>query len=130
MLRSWLQVSNSAYINNAYIVDTTITAHAWSNVSILMQYVSYTISRSVREHISAMLSCVLITALCMSLSLAICVYLCCYSGCGLYTDPDTAVVTAYYYPNDATTQYLYESYPDVVTPLQGVKNEHFIVWMR
>ena len=28
------------------------------------------------------------------------------------------------------TQYLYETYPDVVSPIEGVLNEHFIVWMR
>lgn len=36
----------------------------------------------------------------------------------------------YFYPNDATTQYLYETYPKIVSPLEGVENEHFIVWMR
>lgn len=36
----------------------------------------------------------------------------------------------YHYPEDATTQYLYETYPMVVNPLDGVTNEHFIVWMR
>ncbi|KAL7486282.1 hypothetical protein ACHAW6_011875 [Cyclotella cf. meneghiniana] len=36
----------------------------------------------------------------------------------------------YFYPNDTTTQYLYETYPMVVSPLDGVMNEHFIVWMR
>lgn len=36
----------------------------------------------------------------------------------------------YYYPNDDTTQYLYETYPMVVSPLDGVRNEHFVVWMR
>lgn len=38
--------------------------------------------------------------------------------------------TAYFYPNDATTQYLYESYPQIVKASVGVKNEHFINWMR
>lgn len=28
------------------------------------------------------------------------------------------------------TQYLYETYPEVVSPIEGVLNEHFIVWMR
>lgn len=37
---------------------------------------------------------------------------------------------AYTYPNDDTTQYLYETYPNIVSPLEGVTNEHFIVWMR
>ena len=38
--------------------------------------------------------------------------------------------SAYYYPDDATTHYLYESYPQIVSALVGVKDEHFIVWMR
>ena len=36
----------------------------------------------------------------------------------------------FWYPDDASTQDLYESYPKVVSPIQGVENEHFIVWMR
>lgn len=36
----------------------------------------------------------------------------------------------YFYPEDNNTQYLYETYPMVVSPLDGVMNEHFIVWMR
>jgi len=36
----------------------------------------------------------------------------------------------YYYPDENTTQYLYETYPDIINPLEGVTNEHFIVWMR
>ena len=36
----------------------------------------------------------------------------------------------YYYPDDETTQYLYETYPMVVSPIDGVMNEHFVVWMR
>lgn len=34
------------------------------------------------------------------------------------------------YPDDEKTQYLYETYPMVVNPIDGVLNEHFIVWMR
>jgi hypothetical protein len=37
---------------------------------------------------------------------------------------------AYWYPSDDTIQYLYESYPDNISPIQGVENEHFMVWMR
>lgn len=37
---------------------------------------------------------------------------------------------AYDYPNDDTTQYLYETYPKIVSPLEHVTNEHFVVWMR
>jgi len=36
----------------------------------------------------------------------------------------------YYYPDDDTTQYLYETYPDIISPIEGVTNEHFAVWMR
>jgi len=36
----------------------------------------------------------------------------------------------YYYPDDNTTQYLYETYSNLISPLEGVENEHFIVWMR
>ena len=40
------------------------------------------------------------------------------TGCsGIYHDTAANTYTAYYYPNDATTQYLYESYPDHISPL-------------
>lgn len=34
------------------------------------------------------------------------------------------------YPNCQTTRYLYQSYPNIIDPLVGVEDEHFIVWMR
>ncbi|KAG7355634.1 CDC50/LEM3 family protein [Nitzschia inconspicua] len=37
---------------------------------------------------------------------------------------------AYDYPEDDTTQYLYETYPNIISPLEHVTNEHFVVWMR
>jgi hypothetical protein len=37
---------------------------------------------------------------------------------------------AYHYPYDNITQYLYETYPNVISPLEHVTNEHFVVWMR
>lgn len=37
---------------------------------------------------------------------------------------------AYDYPFDDTTQYLYETYPKIISPLEHVTNEHFVVWMR
>ena len=46
-----------------------------------------------------------------------------------YVDPN-GTCYRYFYPNDDTTQYLYETYPDIISPLEGVTNEHFIVWMR
>lgn len=52
------------------------------------------------------------------------------SGCKCYKEESTGSTYLFYYPNDATTQYLYESYPDQISPLDGVTDEHFIVWMR
>lgn len=43
---------------------------------------------------------------------------------------DDGLCYAYDYPNDDTTQYLYETYPNIVSPLEHVTNEHFVVWMR
>lgn len=36
----------------------------------------------------------------------------------------------YHYPQDDKTQFLYETYPEIISPLEGVTNEHFVVWMR
>jgi hypothetical protein len=47
-----------------------------------------------------------------------------------YVDKKTGMCYRYYYPMDDTTQYLYETYPNVINPIEGVTNEHFIVWMR
>lgn len=46
-----------------------------------------------------------------------------------YLAPD-GTYYRYFYPEDDTTQYLYETYPMVVSPIDGVLNEHFVVWMR
>jgi hypothetical protein len=37
---------------------------------------------------------------------------------------------AYHYPFKNETKYLYEIYPKIVSPLEHVTNEHFVVWMR
>ena len=47
-----------------------------------------------------------------------------------YVDPKTDKCYRFFYPLDDTTQYLYETYPNVISPIEGVTNEHFIVWMR
>mmetsp|Transcript_1389 Transcript_1389/g.1394 ORF Transcript_1389/g.1394 Transcript_1389/m.1394 type:complete len:364 (-) Transcript_1389:383-1474(-) len=52
-----------------------------------------------------------------------------HDGCKNYTDA-SGQAWKFYYPDDDSVQYLYESYPMVVSPLEGVENEHFIVWMR
>jgi len=44
--------------------------------------------------------------------------------------PDDGQCWRYHYPDEDTTQYLYETYPNVISPLEGVTNEHFVVWMR
>jgi len=36
----------------------------------------------------------------------------------------------YWYPANSKTKYLYETYEGIVSPLDGVEDEHFIVWMR
>lgn len=41
-----------------------------------------------------------------------------------YTDKKTDTCYRYFYPDDDTTQYLYETYPDTVSPIEGVMNEH------
>lgn len=52
------------------------------------------------------------------------------SDCHSYTDPKTGESYYYYYPDDSSVQYLHESYPDQISPIDGVTDEHFIVWMR
>jgi hypothetical protein len=48
-----------------------------------------------------------------------------------FVDPaNETICYRYYYPEDDNTQYLYETYPDIISPIEGVTNEHFIVWMR
>ena len=51
-----------------------------------------------------------------------------YEGCGSYTKD--GVTYYYWYPDDDTVQYLYETYSDIVSPIEGVNNQHFMVWMR
>ena len=36
----------------------------------------------------------------------------------------------FFYPDEENQQYLYTTFPEVVSPLEGVENEHFMVWMR
>lgn len=44
--------------------------------------------------------------------------------------PKDGLCYAYDYPEQNTTQYLYQTYPSVISPLEHVTNEHFVVWMR
>jgi hypothetical protein len=50
-------------------------------------------------------------------------------GCKSYTDTATNVSYLFYYPDDDSVQYLYETYSQI-SPIDGVTDEHFIVWMR
>ena len=52
------------------------------------------------------------------------------NNCKFYYDKSANKTYAYSYPNDDKTKYLYESYPESISPLEGVTNQHFIVWMR
>jgi hypothetical protein len=52
------------------------------------------------------------------------------SACQLYTDSSTNEKYLFYYPDDANTQYLYEAYPGIISPIDGVNDKHFQVWMR
>ena len=47
-----------------------------------------------------------------------------------YQDPVSQKCYLYHYANENTTQYLYETYPEIISPIEGVTNEHFVVWMR
>lgn len=49
--------------------------------------------------------------------------------CKQYTSPNGQKYL-YYYPDDDEVQYLYESYPDQISPIDGVTDDHFKVWMR
>lgn len=53
-------------------------------------------------------------------------------GCKCYAGKEGDGYDAYlfYYPNDDTVQYLYETYPNQISPIEGVTDQHFIVWMR
>lgn len=61
------------------------------------------------------------------------------SGCGAffceaasadYYGCDAEAYYFYSYPQDDSYQYLYETFPEVVSPLKGVETERFQVWMR
>ncbi|KAJ8614591.1 hypothetical protein CTAYLR_004972 [Chrysophaeum taylorii] len=43
---------------------------------------------------------------------------------------DAGQNVVFYYRKPLYYQFLYETFPEVVSPIVGVKNEHFIVWMR
>lgn len=50
--------------------------------------------------------------------------------CKTYYDSSEAQWYLFYYPNDDNVQYLYETYPMQISPIDGVTDPHFINWMR
>ncbi len=54
----------------------------------------------------------------------------CGDQCKKWSDPATGETYRFYYPDDSTTKYLYESYPNQISPIDGVTDQHFMVWMR
>lgn len=50
--------------------------------------------------------------------------------CKVFNDPMSGDSYLFFYPDDDSVQYLYETYPKQITPIEGVTNEHFIVWMK
>lgn len=52
------------------------------------------------------------------------------SGCSYYRDSTSGQQYLYYYPDNNSTQYLYETYPGLISPIDGVTDQHFQVWMR
>jgi len=51
-------------------------------------------------------------------------------GCSYYQDSSTGTEYYFYYPDADSTQYLYQSYPGLISPITGVTDDHFKVWMR
>ena len=43
---------------------------------------------------------------------------------------DAGAYALYYYERPEQYQYLYETYPDHISPLVGIEDEHFMVWIR
>lgn len=68
-------------------------------------------------------TCVLSTLPCAAYNLQ--------ANCLCYTEPAPSTKEwLYWYPNEATTDYLYESYPGLISPLDGVTDPHFMNWMN
>lgn len=47
-----------------------------------------------------------------------------------YLDPVTGLCFRYHYPNDGNITYPYETYPNIISPIEGMQNEHYMVWNR
>lgn len=50
------------------------------------------------------------------------------SSCETYYDSSTKETYYYYYPDNESVQYLYETYSNIISPIKGVTDEHFINW--
>ncbi|KAJ1400127.1 CDC50/LEM3 family [Ochromonadaceae sp. CCMP2298] len=49
--------------------------------------------------------------------------------CSYYQDAE-GTEYLFYYPDSSITQYLHQSYPGLISPITGVTDQHFKVWMR
>ena len=65
---------------------------------------------------------------CNSLSTTTCASRGLPSNCKSYKESSTSCYL-FHYPDDEKIQYLYETYPNI-SPIRGVTDEHFMVWMR
>jgi len=54
----------------------------------------------------------------------------CASASAAYYGCEADAYYFYFYPEDDSYQYLFETFPEVVTPMMGVDTERFQVWMR
>lgn len=52
------------------------------------------------------------------------------NDCKQYQDPKTLQWYNFYYPNDEYIKYLYEMFPNNISPIDGVTDKHFKVWMK
>ena len=51
-------------------------------------------------------------------------------NCKSHSDIKSNSTYLFFYPEDEYTQYLYETYPKHISPIEGVTNEHFMVWIK
>jgi hypothetical protein len=52
------------------------------------------------------------------------------STCKCYSGSLTNTPYIHYYPQDGSIEYLYETYPNIIEPKEGVSNEHIKNWMN
>lgn len=53
-----------------------------------------------------------------------------YDTCKVHLSDNDSKIYYFWYPDDNNVQYLYETYPGIISPLEGVESELFVNWMR